>query len=489
MPSPENLPRYYYFVLEVGSDNEISASFEMDGRSEKVGQEKINLQSPLLEKSLDYLVDRLNVGALDSENDNGEGLKLLGEILYAGLFPGKIAGLFEKAVQQVKDRNSSQGSNNSRLCVWISVDARSSASRWPLEFLNSGDCADWLATGIGTFTLSRNIAFATSSYTLPSHSPPLKILIVASRPKDLKGVMTKSIEDISRWATPKQDVDIRILGQLEDFEKPPGAPDSGVASFTNLRKYNESFKPDILHFIGHGRLKGDDPQLAFVSDDDEKNADWCESAALRFLIREQTPSLLVLQACETAAPSTGPGFMSLASSLLKVNVPAIVAMQFEVRNETAIEFSKAFYGALAEGQEISEAVQQGRSSITRNIRRWREREFGAPVLFMLRPNIPAPQAIIQPAAAGLTAGRRSERQAGVATTAVSSTAKSEEPKFDIQEIMLMKEKLSKLEAQVSANYKTNPASGVIDLQKQGVQNAPLTLPDFTLAASGASSGK
>jgi hypothetical protein len=205
--------------------------------------------------------------------------------------------------------------------------------------------------------------------------------------------MTKALEDIAKWAEAESPaspgepgIKVRLLGLIEKFEASSGIElVDQLPTYKNLKGAVVNWAPHIIHFMGHGRVKGKTPELALT--DDSGAEDWCSAVDFEKLFLERLPRLIVLQACETAKPSAQAGFMSLAAYLVQRNVPAVVAMQFEIRNDCAIDFAAAFYRALADGLEIDAAVQRGRWNITmQGARRWKARHFGTPVLFMLSPN-------------------------------------------------------------------------------------------------------
>jgi hypothetical protein len=382
--------QYDKFILRVRSDGKLEASYESvgsAGASPEEADDEISLDDRTGE-FVNYFIDRLNRGDLDEA-----GMKLLGKTLYEALYPGKIGHLFDEALQSEERRARP-------LRVLILQDLKSPAMGWPLEFLRYND--SWLATR-PNITLARSIKLDSSASTArQQHGLPLKLLVVFSRPGDLDGVMSLTIEKIAQWPAKEgaSNVEVRVLGRLHGAggEAETGEADSdenemveGVtylkipATFDNLRAVNEEFAPDIIHFIGHGQVRDDVPSIALINFDG--NAEWCDADELREAISSSPPSLIVLQACETGKSTRATDFMSLATALVRSNIPAVVAMQFEVRNDCATVFATGFYEELAKGSDVDAAVQAGRTKISfsqpLNVR-WKERHFGAPVLFMLR---------------------------------------------------------------------------------------------------------
>lgn len=73
--------------------------------------------------------------------------------------------------------------------------------------------------------------------------------------------------------------------------------------------------------------------------------------------------------------------MGVAQGLVKIGVPAVIAMQFKVPDESAIEFSKEFYTTLAETFQVDRSVSEARRKIFINLEGGRI-DWGIPVLFM-----------------------------------------------------------------------------------------------------------
>ena len=73
--------------------------------------------------------------------------------------------------------------------------------------------------------------------------------------------------------------------------------------------------------------------------------------------------MVVLHACDGGVPDFPLSFAGVAPQLARNGVPNVVAMQYEVTNETAINFSTNLYQNIAEGDELHVAVQRARWQI------------------------------------------------------------------------------------------------------------------------------
>ena len=152
---------------------------------------------------------------------------------------------------------------------------------------------------------------------------------------------------------------------------------------------------DIFHFSGHGEFlkrlapSGEDiiGKGAIILADEHNRAVPVPADRLLEMVRNCGVRLVVLGACETARSDALHAWSSVAASLLKGEIPAVVAMQFTVYSALTALFMGAFYEALAGGLTIDEAVYLGRRKIRDRtlLDRPDVRDWGAPVLYMRTP--------------------------------------------------------------------------------------------------------
>jgi hypothetical protein len=145
--------------------------------------------------------------------------------------------------------------------------------------------------------------------------------------------MRDVLKEVRRSAN-REEVEIRHLpaARLEDL----------------LDALNE-FEPNVVHFSGHGG----DAAVLFDNRDVDENG----GVELNFEVIHETvaathspPELLVFNACDT---------LDGADIFLKT-VRAVVAMSSSITDSAATLFSARFYAALAGGQSVDAALQQGK---------------------------------------------------------------------------------------------------------------------------------
>lgn len=91
--------------------------------------------------------------------------------------------------------------------------------------------------------------------------------------------------------------------------------------------------------------------------------------------------LVVLGACETGRRDGVNVWSGIAPALMRVGIPAVVAMQYAVYDRSAIAFARRFYQAIASGLALDEAMTVGRLAVL-NLAAPYDLDFGVPVLYL-----------------------------------------------------------------------------------------------------------
>ncbi len=206
-----------------------------------------------------------------------------------------------------------------------------------------------------------------------SINPPLQILGMVVSPSDLRPL------DIRREQQ-------RINQALKNLQS------RGLVNLTwlsgqttrHLQQIMRSNDWHVFHFIGHG---GFDPEMnegtIALCHEQDGDAQFLSATQLaRLLGDHKSIRLVLLNVCEGAKSSRHELFSSTASMLVKRGLPAALAMQTEITDRAAIEFSRTFYEALADGYPVDAAVGEARKqmSMASTV------EWGIPVLTMRAPD-------------------------------------------------------------------------------------------------------
>ncbi len=202
-------------------------------------------------------------------------------------------------------------------------------------------------------------------------TPPLRALVVLSSPSDYE-----TLDVASEWEHLNDalaDVVSTGLFEIELLEQP---------TLTALQNQLRRNTYHILHFSGHGEF--DDAARAqskgmLVFQDEHGIGQGVDALTLaRHLAEHTTLRLVVLNACEGARASTRDAFTGAAQTLMRQNIPAVIAMQFEITDDAAQNFAYTLYGALANQASIDAAVSEARKRLAHNAA---SLEWATPVLF------------------------------------------------------------------------------------------------------------
>ena len=176
----------------------------------------------------------------------------------------------------------------------------------------------------------------------------------------------------------------------EQYDPIPGASLEGVSAALMQRA-------DIFHFSGHGEFVGGmGPAFGtkvgmggIVLADAGGQALPVDADRLAEVLRGKGIRLVVLGACETGRRDGRNVWSGVAAALLKAGIPAVVAMQFTIRDSLAAAFCGALYQALIAGFAVDEAVARGRAAIRLKSLEGEEphiRDWGVPVLYLRAPS-------------------------------------------------------------------------------------------------------
>lgn len=146
------------------------------------------------------------------------------------------------------------------------------------------------------------------------------------------------------------------------------------------RRLREGFH--IWHFVGHGSAGAAGGALLF--EDAYGDEEPVSALQLGVMLNRSGLRLVVLDACGSAALATDP-FRAIAPAVIRAQVPAVVAMQFQVPEEATRAFATEFYRALAEGMPIDGCVTEGRRAVM-NVTGLRRPDWGIPVIYTRAPD-------------------------------------------------------------------------------------------------------
>jgi hypothetical protein len=287
-----------------------------------------------------------------------------GRSLFEAVLVGKVGTCYYRSMDQAQ-----QQGKGLRLKLHVQPP---NLTVLPWEFLYDPDRDEYLCfsrdTPIVRYTDLRQ---PVSRLTV---APPLRILGMVASPRDLdpldveheKGLMDEAIEDLQADG----------LVELTWLEG---------ESWRDLQRAMRRGGPwHIFHFVGHGDfdLTAEEGLIAFAEERTGRRHLLRSRDLARLLDGHRYLRLAFLNSCEGARGSEGDPFSGTAATLVRRGIPAVVAMQYQITDKAAIEFSSAFYEALADGLPVDAAVTEARVAVSMDSML----EWGTPVLYMRSPD-------------------------------------------------------------------------------------------------------
>jgi AAA domain-containing protein/CHAT domain-containing protein len=205
-------------------------------------------------------------------------------------------------------------------------------------------------------------------------APPLRVLVMIASPK---GYPPLNVErEWQKLRTAVRDLEERGLVLLERLEQ---------ATLPALRRQLRTNDYNLFHFVGHGDFDPHAQDGALIFEDEDGLGSRASAQSLSVLMRDyrHTLRLVILNACEGARTSGSDPFAGTAQRLIQQGIPAVIAMQFAVTDETAIAFAQEFYAALTDGFPVDAALTEARKAISAEAH---GAEWGTPVLYMRAPD-------------------------------------------------------------------------------------------------------
>lgn len=305
-----------------------------------------------------------------------------GELLSQLLFPPEteVRYLFERN----RDALSNQQDQGLRLCLQLAPALFSV----PWEYLymqrekGKKDSTGFLALDPSISIVRHHALIRPSAFNLDPAERRL-LLVMASPRGD---------------GFPNLDLDQDRAILSEALNATPGItldplPDATIQMFAQ-RLQNHT---DIVHFAGHGVFKqtgcGEslfDPvgvgQVVFAKPDNTPDPVTADVFATN--LARKGVQLVVLGACQTGRTDQENVWSGVVDALMRVGIPAAIAMQFKIFNDSARDFTQSFYQTLAGNHLLDQAVSAGRIAIFNRFHAnpddegWRD--WGVPVVY-LRP--------------------------------------------------------------------------------------------------------
>ncbi|WP_088893320.1 CHAT domain-containing tetratricopeptide repeat protein [Leptolyngbya ohadii] len=348
----------------------------------------------------DWLVEQ-GLLSKDRESFHPTILARIGQAMYEALFPvGEVRNVLQRAIAQAEG-------NETQLHIQLEFNAeitkRSRLPDYPWELVHDGQ--KFLAHHQVRF--SRYIAHPASVTKVPLVQK-LNVLLVSSTASDedheLLPLSRKEQQAVLKGLKKAEEEGLIQVNELK-----PATLNQLRIYLTNNRAEQS---PHVFHFDGHGLFGRrcnvdscrtihkdlsiekcktcgatlpDEPQgylLFETEENDENEADYISAIELGQLLQKTSfggtstqkngVTVAVLSACKSGMALGGESvFNGVAQRLISHRIPAVVAMQYTIRVDSAMRFSEQFYRALgSKNSSLAIAISQGQEAMGAEGNQW-----------------------------------------------------------------------------------------------------------------------
>ncbi|MGH8967887.1 MAG: CHAT domain-containing protein, partial [Actinomycetes bacterium] len=222
-------------------------------------------------------------------------------------------------------------------------------ARLPWEFLFDPDQQDYLGLSIPLVRYPEVLAPRQPLQV----ALPLRILGIVARPGDQQALAVD--EEQRRLHTGLADLEREELVELSWVDG---------QTYTALEDALDQGPWHVLHFVGHGGYNRDTEEGTLALADHTGRTHSVRADDISRLLAEHHPlRLVVLNACDTGRGSASDAFSSTAAALIRREIPAVVAMQFEISDLAAIRFAQTFYESVARRRPVDDSVMRARRAL------------------------------------------------------------------------------------------------------------------------------
>jgi hypothetical protein len=357
-----------YFDLVIEIEQGANAKYSLKARSQ-ASEARGTMELPISATDLEIRLRDLQIALLESASERRripsraeKDVRSFGSMLFDALINGELRSLYD-----LSRESAAQHGRGVRLVLNIRCPELASL---PWEYMHDGRNDEYVCLSRNTPIL-RYLELPYIIKPLTVKQPPLRILGMIASPKGYSSLDVES--EKKRLQNPLRGLQRKGLVELHWLEG---------QSWRALQSAMRSKSPwHVFHFVGHGGFDHrEDEGVIILADESDRPEPITATGLGRILADHKSLRLVILNACEGARGGEQDLFSSTASSLMRHGIPAVLAMQYAITDKAAIEFSGAFYEALADGLPVDASVVEARKAISLAIRN--SVEWGVPVLHM-----------------------------------------------------------------------------------------------------------
>lgn len=307
----------------------------------------------------------------------------LGETIELGQLLAEL--LLPVRARQMLDRSRAMLDDGERLRIRLRLDSHAlSDMPWEYLYIPAPDTPPDQRGPEGFLVLDRRVSL-------------VRYELIGRPAESLDPVGAGPLRLVALLAAPQDYPELDLEGERKNIEKATSKiPGIEVQFFPQGRVIDledaMTTGAHIFHFAGHGDFDTEmgtefgteegRGALVLVREDGTSKLFSVEKLAANLVGRDIR--LAVFGACETGRRDGVNAWTGVAPALTRAGIPAVVAMQYTIKDANAVAFSRRFYRALAAGETIDAAVTDGRLAIF-NRSDLDERDWGVPVLYLRTP--------------------------------------------------------------------------------------------------------
>jgi tetratricopeptide (TPR) repeat protein/GTPase SAR1 family protein len=198
-----------------------------------------------------------------------------------------------------------------------------------------------------------------SEIVLAPENRPLRVLFMATQPKDLMVLNFEEEEKLILDATKKQKINLAVeeSGNLQDLKD-------------LISEYGDSCRFDVFHMNGHATINQSGIPV-FYTETEIGEPHLADAVEIWDALIAVPPRVVFLSGCYTGAMGDKGQIASLAQQLIEQGAKSVLGWGRPVRDDHAMEAAAILYGALAVGQSLTFALSQTyQQMIARKMDNW-----------------------------------------------------------------------------------------------------------------------
>ncbi len=209
----------------------------------------------------------------------------------------------------------------------------------------------------------------------PTIGTTVRMLAVVASPKDLPALDVAG----ERRRIEQAVAGMAAAGRIELDWLDPASPRA-------LRHALRDGNYHVLHYVGHSAFTTQGEGMLYLEQEPDGTSIAVDSTLFANLLSDQDRlRLVVLNSCEGARTTLSDPYAGVATTLVQLGVPAVVAMQFEISDDAAVVFAEELYTNLIGRQDpVDAAVAEARKAVYTEVD---PLEWATPVLFVRDPDV------------------------------------------------------------------------------------------------------